>query len=76
MSLLYNIRASFFRDLIGTDNYGGAVVTGTLTIATNEPCRLDYIIPRVNLVAPEGIETNVHYNLFIRSTRQHPILLR
>lgn len=76
MSLLYNVRCSIFRDLLTTDNYGGAVVTGTLTIATNEPCRLDYIIPKINVVAPQGLETNVTYSLYIRSTRQHPINIR
>lgn len=74
--LIYNSRCSIFRDLIGTDDYGGAVVTGTLTIAQNEPCRLDFNIPKANLIASEGIETVVLYSLYLRSTRQHPINLR
>jgi len=74
--LIYNLRCSIYRDLIGEDAYGGAVVTGTLVIATNEPCRLDFIIPKANTIAPEGIETNVTYNLVLRSTRQHPINVR
>lgn len=76
MSLLYNVRCSIFRDLLSVDQYGGAIVTGTLTIATNEPCRLDYVIPKINVVAPQGLETAVLYSLYIRSTRQHPINIR
>lgn len=76
MSLIYNVRCSIYRDLISPGNYGDAVVTGTLTIATNEPCRLDYIIPKINMIAPQGEETTKHYNLYIRSTRQHPINIR
>src|SRR5258708_11374482 len=76
MSLIYNVRCDIYRDMIGTDNYGGAIVTGTLTIAKNEPCRLDFIIPKLNTILPQGMETKVIYSLYIRSTRQHPIKVR
>jgi len=76
MSIIYNLRGSIFRDQIAYDDNGGAVVTGTTTIASNEPCRLDYIIPKMNIIAPQGLETNVTYSFYIRSTRQHPINIR
>jgi hypothetical protein len=76
MTLLYNVKCDIYRDLIGDDSGGGAVVTGTLTIATSEPCRLDYFIPKASFFAPQGIETERIYSLFFRSTRQHPINVR
>lgn len=76
MSLLYNVRCSVYRDIIVNDMYGSANATGTLTIATNEPCRLDHNIPKDDELRGPGIETNVSYSLYIRSTRQHPINIR
>lgn len=76
MTLLYNVRCSIYRDLMGYDDVGGAIVTGTHTVASNEPCRLDYWIPKVSLIIPQGIETEKVYSVFFRSTRQHPINVR
>jgi hypothetical protein len=76
MTILYNIRCSIYRDLIGDDSIGGAIVTGTLTVASDEPCRLDYYIPKISMFAPQGIETDKIYSVFFRSTRQHPIDIR
>jgi len=76
MTLLYNIKCSIYRDLIADDAVGGAVVTGTSVIATDEPCRLDYFIPKASFFAAQGIETERVYSLFFRSTRQHPINVR
>lgn len=75
-AIIYNVRCDIYRDLIASDVYGGALVTGTLTIASFEPCRLDYIMPKINVVAPQGLETNVTYSLFLRSTRQHRVNIR
>ena len=76
VGLYYNSRFSVFRDEIADDGSGFATVTGTTTIATNEPGRLDFFIPNVNLLGIPGIETQVTYSLFFRSTRQHPINIR
>ena len=76
MTILYNIRCQITRDVIVDDEFGGAdVVTGTI-IAADEPCRLDYFMPKANAELPQGIEVSRTYSLFFRSTRQHPINVR
>lgn len=76
MTLLYNVRCDIFRNIITEDIYGSAALTGTITIASFEPCRFDYYIPKVNIIGDMGIETEKSYSLFFRSTRQHPIPIR
>lgn len=76
MSILYNVRCSIFRDAIPDDSSGFATVTGTITISTDEPCRLDFYVPKANMLGIAGIETEVTYSIFFRSTRQHPINIR
>lgn len=76
MTLLYNIKCDIKRDIITEDAYGSAALTGTLVIASFEPCRFDYYIPKENTVGMQGIETEKVYSLFFRSTRQHPIRVR
>ena len=73
MSFIYNSRCSFYRDVLGEDQFGGRIViTGTL-IAEEEPARIDYYTPSQWLTKQQGLETSKTFSLYIRSTRQHPI---
>ena len=76
MSLLYNSKCKIIRDVVRTDDYGGAeYVTGTL-ISSDEPCRFDFYMPKSNIGGFQGIETTKSYSIFFRSTRQHPVNIR
>lgn len=76
MTILYNSRCNIIRDRVQTDAYGGAeYITGTL-IASNEPCRFDSYMPKINTVGYQGIESEKVFSIFFRSTRQHPIPIR
>lgn len=76
MTILYNSKCKIIRDVINDDSYGGAVSTGTVTIAENEPCRFDFYMPKSNVTSMQGQETVKTYSIFFRSTRQHPIDIR
>ena len=75
MPFHFNLRVNIERETFSDDSYGGAVSTGTV-IYRNEPTRLDYFMPRQNLIGPYGLETSKTYSFFFHYNQQHPITIQ
>jgi hypothetical protein len=75
MPLHFNLRINIERETYTTDVYGSAVSTGT-TVIFDEPARIDFTIPRQRHDAPQGMETDRTYSLFLHYNQQHNIDVR